>query len=195
MELATLQLKLQGSPANTVFKKNVTPAQLAIYAHMHGEDCVETLVVTSVDKERTIFEEKQRLQAEFCTEEGVKVYQHLFHGMAPQFPVTFRSIGFDPEMLSDVQTSALHRPPTPSNNAETEIVKKLKAQEASRQTAIDLGQDPNAVSEYEIAGALDNAGIVDDGSALDIENDNPLEAEMRLLQEQSLLPTPPLVTE
>lgn len=100
MELAQVNFKLGGNVNNTVILRDVTPAELAIMAYMHGEDCVQSLTLTGHAKDRPNREELLRLQNKFKTPHGAEVLAKVFPGMNPQFPATFRSIGYDVHELA-----------------------------------------------------------------------------------------------
>lgn len=190
MELATVHLKLSGQTQNTVVKHNVTPAQLSMYAFMHGEDCVQALTVTSVDKKRTIPQEMNRLRMEFTTEHAVKSMAQLFPGMHPQLPVSFQSIGYDPEFLRPDNAPA-YNPPQVSGNAAAKIRDKIKEAEDQRKAEAN-GTNPvspvSVVTPQDMTDTLDDTGGFeededdDDDNALDL-GDDPIDAELSRMQE------------
>lgn len=190
MELATVHLKLSGQTQNTVVKHNVTPAQLSMYAFMHGEDCVQALTVTSVDKKRTIPQEMNRLRMEFTTEHAVKSMAQLFPGMHPQLPASFQSIGYDPELLQPDNAPA-YNPPQPSGSAAAKIRDKIKEAEDRRKAEAN-GTNPvspvSVVTPQDMTDTLDDTGGFeededdDDDSALDL-SDDPIDAELNRMQE------------
>lgn len=195
MQLAKIQLKLSGNIANTVVKHNVTPPQLAIYATMHGEDCVQSLDITGTDKERTIANEMNRLRGIFKTEESTKILNRIFPGIAPQLPVTFVSIGYDPEIYGsgDFAQKAADRPPQYNQEAAAELAKRIKLEQAK---STPPGAAVPAVDPVELSDTLghDEVDIDDDAleaelarlSELDDEDD-----EDDFVDDEDNLPPPP----
>lgn len=192
MELATVHLKLSGQTQNTVVKHNVTPAQLAMYAFMHGEDCVQSLTITGIEKNRKVHEEMNRLRMEFTSDHSAKCLAQLFPGMHPALPPTFRAVGYDHEMLRDENTPAYSKP-VPRNEAETSIMSKIQQAEAARKAEAQGGNTAVVTAQDltdELAGGdiLDDTGGFeddeDDGedNALDL-GDDPIDAELNRLQE------------
>ena len=183
MELATVHVKLSGLSQNIVVKHRVTPAQLAMIAYMHGEDCVQSLNVTSVDKVRTSRQELDRLRLEFTSEHAQKCLATLFPGMHPQLPTSFRAIGYDPEVLRDERAPA-YAAPQPQNNSATAIQQKIKAAEENRKSEQN-GTAPlspvSVVTPQDMTDILDDTGDdedEDDGdNALDL-GDDPIDAEV-----------------
>lgn len=163
MELATVEIKLSGAPQNTVVKRDVTPAQMALYAFMHGEDCAEGVQITGVDKERTIAQEMDRLRGIFASEEASKCLNKLFPGIAPQLPVTFSSIGFS--NITMVKNDLANQPPQPDNAAAAAIRQRIE-DENSRRDAEAAANQTAPVSPGDLQAA--QAGQLDDtGGALD----------------------------
>lgn len=193
MELAKVHLKLSGLTQNTVVKNNVTPAQLAIYAYMHGQDCVQSITVTAIDKQRTIHAEMQRLKQEFTAERAQAVIVTLFPGIAPALPVTFQSIGYDPEVLIEDKPSSANKPPQHNSAAAAALAEKIR--KAAEDRAAE-GTAPGAaapVHPIDLSGALDDTGGYDgDGDDNSLElSDDPLENEMQKMQnEGGLVPAP-----
>lgn len=183
MELATVTIKLSGQTANTVVKHNVTPAQLAIYAFMHGEDCAHALTVTGAEPKRSIATEMDRLRMEFTSDHAVKCLNELFPGRFPQLPTTFRSIGFDPEMLGD------HGAPpqvqfSPRNPAENSILQKIRegSPELRATTQGNAAVLPPVTAQQRADMLDDSGGAEDDDDDAEDNNalpDDPLDAEIQ----------------
>lgn len=125
MELAQIELKLDGEMFNTVVKKDVTPAEMAVYAAMHGEDCLADMQITGVNRERTVQEEIDRLDYIFQHENAKKIISDLYPGMSPRIPVTFLSIGYDPNMFIR-GPRAQDLPPQHDPAAAAELQEKIK---------------------------------------------------------------------
>lgn len=180
MELAKVVLMLGGQSSNTVIKENVTPAQMAMYAYMHGEACAQSLTITGVDKKRSVQEEIQRLRMEFTSEHSAQTLAKLFPGMHPQLPVTFRSIGFDPDVLSD-HTAPVFQAPRPKNEAEQSIMQKIQNAEAER-TVNNLPSYIAPVSPQDLTDVLDDTGSMDVDDDLDDNSvdfgDDPIDLEV-----------------
>lgn len=182
MQLATLHLKLSGNPNNTIYKRNVTPAQMGLYAFMHGEDCMESLVLTGVDKERTTHEEMTRLQTMFDSEDGMKCLNKLYPGMAPHLPVTFTAIGYTPTDTSNV-VSAADKPPVPDSQAEAAIADRIKSAAAERAPEA-APQQTAPVYSHEIRDLVAGESLMGAPQALELPND-PLSAEMDLMAQEA----------
>jgi len=186
MELATVQLKLSGSIGNTVVKNKVTPAQLALYAFMHGEDCVQSLKVIGIDKNRTAHAEMNRLRMEFTSENASKTLAHLFPGASPHLPLTFKSMGYDPSYFGNEESSnVIHH--EPKSSSEKMIKEKIKqAEDARRLEKIGNKQDAPEYEPVEIFDDEETGGAFDDTGDFDIDDDEEipivedlLDAEMR----------------
>lgn len=176
MELATITLKLSGQTANTVVKKNVTPAQAAIYAMLHGEDCIQALSITGVDKSRSIPTEIDRLRAEFTSVKGIEALDKLFPGRFPQLPSTFSLIGFEPtEFSENVVTSVM------SPEAQSEAAARIK--EKIRKGMPDSA--PTVVPNVQPVNDSDRVDLLDNNGAQDVDfGDDPLDAEISRMKSE-----------
>lgn len=174
MELATITLKLSGQTANTVVKQNVTPAQAAIYAMLHGEDCIQALKITGTDKGRTIPIEIDRLRAEFVSVKGKEALDKLFPGRFPQLPSTFALIGFEPtEFAENIVT------PVMTQEAQNEAAARIK--EKIRQGLPEAA--PTVVPNVEPVSDQDRVGLLDNTGAQDVElSDDPLDQELKRME-------------
>lgn len=179
MELATLHLKLSGDPQNTVMIHGVTPAQLAIYAFMHGEECVQSLTLEKVEKKLTTAEVMTKLHETFgSSEPAMKAISSLFPGMNPMLPRTFASIGYDPIALTE-EPMVVRNDPNAANKskaAEKAIREKLKRANAARK-AEEAGKagKPAEVTQEELEDEVDG----DDDEEFD---DDALDAELAALE-------------
>lgn len=169
MELATIELKLLGNPQNTVIKHNVTPSELSVYAAMHGEDCVEGVQITDIDKTRTVREEMDRLRMIFSTEDSAKMLSKLFPGISPPLVVTFSALGYQNFNQGLGQSDAADRPPQPNNEAEAAIQAKIRDEAAKREADLAANQQP-PVHQHEVE-QLDNNGASEAGT-LDLADDS-----------------------
>lgn len=184
MELATVNIKLSGQTQNVVQKHNVTPAQLALYAFMHGEDCVQSLTVTSIKKNVNPRDELNRLRVEFTSEHSQKCLNTLYPGAYPQLPVTFRSIGYDPEYLAEEGAPVIVAPlPT---GAAASIKEKIKAADELRRAEAGQPGTVAPVSTQDMTDALDDTGAEDDDDGFEM-SDDPLDAELNRMN----TPPPP----
>jgi len=184
MELATVHIKLSGQTQNVVVKKDVTPAQLAVYAFMHGEDCAQSIQVTSIDKNRTSKFEMNRLRMEFTSEHAQKCMNTLYPGAVPQLPVTFQSIGMDPEYLQDENAPPIHvAPPTGAAATIADKIKKADEQRRAEEAAAKGGVSA-LVSDQALTDLLDDTGGEegDDDDNLEL-SDDALDLEMKNLQQ------------
>lgn len=167
MELATLVLKLSGQTANTVVKHNVTPAQLACYAYMHGEDCVQSLTLTGIDKSRQPAAELNRLEAEFSSDRSHKAFKTLFPGRFPDLPVSFRKIGFDPEGMVDNTVAMTVRAPDPKGNTDKEIMEKIRQRAKEREA-----EEKDGIATVRPVTSNDRADLLDDTGGPEDDDDD-----------------------
>jgi hypothetical protein len=195
MELATLHLRLSGDPQNTVYIQEVSPAELAVYAFMHGEECVASLKVTKVVKDLDSHEIMEGLRQKFATEYAEKALKTLFPGISPRLPNTFQSIGYDPEVLVD-DTTPLRGVPddrgrvNPSDDAAKAIQEKIRMAAATRKeenaangkttpAPLSAAGAPAPVAEDDLIDELD-----DTGGDFDDLGDDPLDDELARLEAQ-----------
>lgn len=175
MELATITLRLSGQTQNTVVKQNVSPAQAAIYQYMHGEDCIESLEIISIDKSRTIEDEKNRLSAIFISEHSQKVLSRLFPGHAPKLPATFAQVGIAVDQPHGAAKNTVWQDDSPKlDTADSRLVDAIRSAAIQRQT--ESPQEAPPVYAHNIADQLDNTGD-------DEFNDDPLDAEILRLNQ------------
>ncbi len=184
MELATITLRLSGQTQNTVVKHEVSPPELAIYAWMHGEDCIESLEVTGIDKTRTISQEMNRLQEIFKTKYALKALGTLFPGHAPRLPATFSQVGY--AETNERGRKAGEQPiwqeePTTRTAAGNggHVLDSIRQAAALRQA--EAGESA-PVHAHELADQFDNSGDTDGDEGDDDFNDDPLDAEIRMNQ-------------
>lgn len=94
MELAEVEVRLAGSVANTVIRRNVTPAELVFLREMHGEAAIAD-VRYSGKRQIEQAKELERLRAYYNTENARPLFAKLFPGMTPQLPITFKEVGYE----------------------------------------------------------------------------------------------------
>lgn len=193
MELATITLRLSGQTQNTVVKEKVSPPELAVYAWMHGEDCVESLEITGIDKSRTIAQEMNRLHEIFKTKHALKALDTLFPGHAPRLPATFNQVGY--AETNERGRKAADQPIWQENApARTAAGNGGHVLDAIREAAaLRQAEAGNAapVQAYELADQFDDTGGPEDDD--DNEggfSDDPLDNEIRLNQGGRLPPAP-----
>jgi len=140
MQLANIILCLGGSLLHTVPKIDVTPAEILILRHIHGDDAVTDIRPTSFDDRRRQEQEWQRLAnaydrgaGAFTSEPGdenAPILSRLFPGAMKQLPVTFADIGmpeYDPpkparrQRAASAEAAAPEAPPeaAPAGDSDT----------------------------------------------------------------------------
>lgn len=96
MQHASCTVALNGDITYTVFKPDVTVAEIALLKAIHGEGSIRDIQPTFMDK-RPHAEERERLTLEYGAAKDHKdepLVKQLFPGLAP-LPVTFKDIGLD----------------------------------------------------------------------------------------------------
>jgi hypothetical protein len=97
MQLATVEVRLSGSRENTVVKDNVTVPEIVLLRAIHGNDSVNNIQPTGMDK-RPHAAEYERLKKIYGTAKDEKenlILDKLFPGHNPVFPVTLADIGLE----------------------------------------------------------------------------------------------------
>ncbi len=92
MQVCSVTVSLGGDIRNTVIREGVTPAEIAVLNHIHGEGAVHNINPTHMDK-RAHKEEKTRLTEKY--KRHAKDIDGLFPGIAPKMPIKLRDIGID----------------------------------------------------------------------------------------------------
>lgn len=183
MEIATVHLKLSGDPQNTIFKHNVTPAELAVYAHMHGDDCVQSISdLRNVELDRDDVMEK--LHEVFRTDNAVASLKSLFPGFSAELPKTFRSIGFHVDDHQEEPSVLRHAPTQRSAMKSQEAANVIQQRIQMAQAARNEGQDPlpHTVASVD-AGSMENifSAAPQGGQVI---SDDPLDLELAQLGNQ-----------
>lgn len=102
MQLVSLILRLGGSVQHTVPKDDVTPGEILILRHIHGEDAVIDIRPTKLDKNRRQEAEWERLSVLYDRsgsimstpgEEHRSIMAVLFPGALRKLPTTLEEIG------------------------------------------------------------------------------------------------------
>lgn len=93
MQTAQAEILLHGNIASTVVRV-VTPAEIPILRHIHGDDAVVNIVVRDSIK-RTNSEEVERLKAFY----GEKLFAEVFPGALPKLPDTLIEANAAPEVV------------------------------------------------------------------------------------------------
>jgi hypothetical protein len=97
MQTASCHVRLGGDVQNTVFKQEVTPAEILLLRGIHGQDAVVDIQFTGSDK-RPHVEERDRLfrtYGEAKTQKGEPIFMLIFPSPLTPMPVSFRDIGMD----------------------------------------------------------------------------------------------------
>jgi len=99
METASCTVRLGGDLRNTVFKENVTPAEVVLLKAIHGEEAIVDVELTGSDK-RPHGDERDRLQQRYG---GAKngddrtIFSLIFPSPLTPLPVRFSEIGIEIE--------------------------------------------------------------------------------------------------
>lgn len=132
MDLATLELRLGGSLANTIMKRDVTPAELIVLRAMHGDECIASIQWQG-KKELGSDNELDRLRGIYNTKNGQELFIKLFPGAAPKMPSTFKEIGYDVTEEGEVRARDKLQ-----KQYQDELARKV------REAAIAKGKNPDA---------------------------------------------------
>jgi hypothetical protein len=89
MQRASVTVRLAGDLRNTVELAEVSPAEVLVLRHIHGNDAVVNVRPNGNDRGRSV-DERGRL-----TERYRKHFSAVFPGSAPTLPDTFADIGVD----------------------------------------------------------------------------------------------------
>jgi len=130
MELAKVEIRLNGSLANTVVRHSVTPAELLVLRELHGDECLAS--INWQGKVNTTHEQVlENMRSFYNTESGKKALERLFPGASPKLPPTFKDIGYDITEEGEIATrKGLQK------KYEDELTRKV------REAAVASGKDP-----------------------------------------------------
>jgi hypothetical protein len=101
MQRCVCEVRLAGDLLNTVEKRGVSPAEVLILRHIHGDDSVCKFAPNGNDRGRAI-DERGDLQERYP-----RYFAEVFPGATPQLPEAFKDIGVD--LLADDETDAAPR--------------------------------------------------------------------------------------
>ena len=105
MELANVLLALGGDRNNTVPKYEVTAAEIAVLAAIHGADAVHD--IEPLDKTRTVSfkEERERLLGLYPAknEDNKLIVLEVYPGVAPVLHTEIATLGLDESLFKAVQ--------------------------------------------------------------------------------------------
>ncbi len=123
MQRCNCSVRLAGDQLNTVFKTNVTPAEIVILRHIHGgADSVVDIQPTRMDATPHA-QERQRLAYLYKQE----VVDHLFPGAFSKLPVTLKDISIEQDDVTDLDESgepATQDAPEGSFTSAVEVLEK-----------------------------------------------------------------------
>jgi hypothetical protein len=89
MQRCTATIRLAGDMKNTVVRHGLSPAEVLVLRHIHGNDAVVDFKIDGDDRGKKI-DERGRLEARY----GRK-FREAFPGANPQFPDKLSDIGVD----------------------------------------------------------------------------------------------------
>lgn len=94
MQTANVLVALGGDNRNTVPKNNVTPAEAAVLAAIHGEGAVHEIeVADEVDLDAAELREYLMKTYPAKDEDARLIVENVFPGRRPDFPETFADLG------------------------------------------------------------------------------------------------------
>lgn len=107
MQLSNVEVRLAGNVLHTVPKMGVTPAEIVVLQHIHGEGSVVDIRPTGKNSRHTHQQEFARLSGLYDRpvasgfgakpgEEGETILSRLFPGALKKLPETLADIGMDP---------------------------------------------------------------------------------------------------
>lgn len=89
MQTATAMIRIAGSLLQTVRKRGLTPGEVVILKHLHGEDSVTQLELERVGFSGDMTEEWSRLESTY----GAQPMRDCFPGHTNSLPKNFAEIG------------------------------------------------------------------------------------------------------
>jgi len=92
MQLSSVTISLGGDIRNTVEKPDVTPAEISILNHIHGEGAVKNIVPLTMDK-RPHKVEKERLIEQY--KRLKETIDGMYPGFDPKLPIYLKDIEID----------------------------------------------------------------------------------------------------
>lgn len=122
MQICSATIRLAGSVQNTVYKTDITPAEILVLQSIHGGDAVIDIVPIET-KQRSQHEEWDRLTGLYDRSGGpdtpdgredVSIVSRLFPGAVKRLPVTLKEIGLEdreaPEQVAPDAEEAIEAP-------------------------------------------------------------------------------------
>jgi hypothetical protein len=167
MQLSNITVRLGGSVLHTVCKVDVTPAEILVLQHIHGEDGVIDIRPSRFDKRRQQAAEFERLAQLYDAgagsfvssngEENSPIMSKLFPGAMKKLPVHLKDIGLG-HLMSDAATKAAVK--AAANSApETPAVDETVEDEIDPEDGVDGGDgndpDPAEMGASETAPAAE----------------------------------------
>lgn len=149
MQLSNAVVRLDGSQLNTVYKKDVTPAEILVLKRLHGDDAVVDIRPTRVDRNRRHQSEFERLQHKYDRastfvstpgEEHKSVMASLFPGAMRKLPLTLEEIGLG-HLMSDASIEAADRGAASEGETSSEGETEVFAP-AAEEVEPDVEQEP-----------------------------------------------------
>lgn len=102
MQTANVLLALGGKRGESVPKYSVTPAEVVVLQHLHGQDAVYEIDIQSASEDRTDRQEIERLRQFYSRREGDRylspAVDALFPGVGARVPRTFADL----ELIDDL---------------------------------------------------------------------------------------------
>ncbi len=139
MQLFRCRVNHAGNRDMAIDKTDVTPAEIVLLKHVHGEDSVTHVEFTREGK-RDQREERKRLAELF----GAKIFAKVFPGNLPRMPVTLAEAGLSEDGTSEPTTY------DPENEAETpaapEITASIPVPESVRRRAAAAAEATKALT-------------------------------------------------
>lgn len=91
MQRAIVTVLLAGDMLNTAVKTGVSPAEILLLRHIHGDDAVTNITAQGNDRGKVGLDEKDRLKRAY----SAKAFTEVFPGAAPKLPDTLKEIGIN----------------------------------------------------------------------------------------------------
>lgn len=105
MELANVLLALGGDRNNTVPKYEVTPAEIAVLAAIHGSDAVFDIEPLGTTRQTNFREERERLLELYPAknEDNKLIVLEVYPGVAPVLHTEIATLGLDESLFKPVE--------------------------------------------------------------------------------------------
>jgi hypothetical protein len=91
MQRCNVTVRVGGSLLNTVRLLDVSPAEIQVLQHIHGDDAVVDICSAGNDQGKQNIDEEARLVAKYKQ----RAFSEVFPGKRPQLPKTLKDIGID----------------------------------------------------------------------------------------------------